>query len=155
MSEENPMDDSKQSEPFDLEQALLDPGSVFSSPKEVFAHEALTYEQKVEVLRRWEYDASEAAVAEEEGMPGAEKIPCTRSCQRSTGSPAASTLSTPVRPNTDPCRVCLRNAGRKDRGWRPVERLLLIRSIMGQGLLVSYGAETLIICPTVMVASSQ
>ena len=47
-------------------------GSVFSSPKEVFAHEALTYEQKVEVLRRWEYDASEAAVAEEEGMPGAE-----------------------------------------------------------------------------------
>jgi hypothetical protein len=66
------MGNSKHSRPFDLEQAFLDPGSVFSSPEEVLAHEALTYEQKVEVLRRWEYDASEVAVAEEEGMPGTE-----------------------------------------------------------------------------------
>jgi hypothetical protein len=66
------MDDSEHTGPGDLEQAFLDPGSVFSNPEEVLAQEALTYEQKVEVLRRWEYDASEGAVAEEEGMPGAE-----------------------------------------------------------------------------------
>lgn len=70
MSEEKPMDNSKHSRPFDLEQVFFDPGSVFSSPEEVLAQEALTDEQKVEVLRRWEYDASEGAVAEEEGMPG-------------------------------------------------------------------------------------
>jgi hypothetical protein len=29
-------------------------------------------EQKLEILRRWAYDASEVAVAEEEGMVGAE-----------------------------------------------------------------------------------
>ena len=49
-------------------QARLDPGSVFSTPEDVLAAEDLTTSQKIEVLRRWEYDASEVAVAEEEGM---------------------------------------------------------------------------------------
>jgi hypothetical protein len=53
----------------DLEQAMLDPSSVFSSPEEVLGHSALSREQKIEILRRWEYDESEIAVAEEEGMP--------------------------------------------------------------------------------------
>ncbi len=52
----------------DLEQALLDPMSVFTSPEEVLDHPDLTKAQKVEVLRRWEYEESEVAVAEEEGM---------------------------------------------------------------------------------------
>jgi hypothetical protein len=60
------------SKPVDLEQALLDPASVFASPEEVLAHDTFTDAQKVEVLRRWEYDASELAVAEEEGMLGVE-----------------------------------------------------------------------------------
>ena len=60
------------SKPVDLEQALFDPGAVFASPEEVLAQDTLTGAQKVEVLRCWEYDASEVAVAEEEGMRGPE-----------------------------------------------------------------------------------
>ena len=54
----------------DLEQALQDPASVFATPEEVAAHPGLTREQKIEILRLWEYDAAEAEVATEEGMPG-------------------------------------------------------------------------------------
>ncbi len=56
----------------DLKQAQLDPGSVFSSPEQLRDHHALTKEQKIDILRRWAYDASELAVAEEEGMVGGE-----------------------------------------------------------------------------------
>lgn len=54
--------------PFNLKQALHDPASAFASPEEVRDHAELTSAQKIEVLRRWEYDESEVAVAEEEGM---------------------------------------------------------------------------------------
>jgi len=53
----------------DYEQALLDPGSVFSRPEDILTHPALSREQKIEILRRWTYDASEVSVATEEGMP--------------------------------------------------------------------------------------
>jgi hypothetical protein len=53
-----------------LEQALQDPALVFATPEEVSAHAGLTREQKIEILRMWEYDAAEAEVATEEGMPG-------------------------------------------------------------------------------------
>lgn len=56
----------------DLEKAQLDPGSVFSSPEKLCDHPGLAQEQKIEILRRWAYDASELAVAEEEGMVGGE-----------------------------------------------------------------------------------
>jgi hypothetical protein len=56
----------------DLEKALLDPGAVFSVPEKVRDHELLTRVQKIEILRRWAYDASELSVAEEEGMVGGE-----------------------------------------------------------------------------------
>lgn len=52
----------------DLERALLDPASVFGEPEAVRDHADLTIDQKIEILRRWEYDESEVAVAEEEGM---------------------------------------------------------------------------------------
>lgn len=55
-----------------LEQALLDPGSVYASPEAVADDRNLTLEQKIAVLRSWEYDAAELAVAEEEGMRGPE-----------------------------------------------------------------------------------
>lgn len=61
---------TSQNRSVDIDKAMLDPASVFASPEEVEAHAALTGEQRVEILRRWEYDASEAAVATEEGMPG-------------------------------------------------------------------------------------
>lgn len=50
------------------EAALLDPASCFVEPEDVLREDRLTPDQKVEILRRWEYDASAAAVAEEEGM---------------------------------------------------------------------------------------
>ena len=58
--------------PVDMETALLDPGSKFASPEALLAHPELTTEQKIELLRRWEYDAAEVCVAVEEGMPGGE-----------------------------------------------------------------------------------
>lgn len=58
--------------PEDLARSLLDPGSVFASPEDLVAHEGISKEQKIEILRRWEYDASEQCVAVEEGMPDGE-----------------------------------------------------------------------------------
>lgn len=56
----------------DLQRALLDPGAVFASPGDVVGHQGLSAQQKIEILRRWEYDAAEQAVALEEGMPDGE-----------------------------------------------------------------------------------
>lgn len=55
---------------FDLERALLDPGAVFARPESVLRRAGLAPDQKIEILRRWAYDAAEADVATEEGMPG-------------------------------------------------------------------------------------
>ncbi len=55
-----------------LEQALRDPAAVFATPEEVETHGGLSDAQRIEILRRWEYDASEDSVATEEGMPGGE-----------------------------------------------------------------------------------
>jgi hypothetical protein len=59
-------------EPFmvDVEKALLDPGLVFKTPDDVVISNELSREQKITILRRWEYDARELEVAEEEGMKG-------------------------------------------------------------------------------------
>jgi hypothetical protein len=56
----------------DLERARLDPGAVFAGPEALRDHPGLTREQKVELLRRWEYDARELSTAEAEGMVGGE-----------------------------------------------------------------------------------
>ena len=56
----------------DREQALADPAAVFVSPDQVARHPALSIGDKIQILRRWEADAAEEAVAEEEGMAGAE-----------------------------------------------------------------------------------
>ncbi|MGB5353868.1 MAG: hypothetical protein WBM54_09940 [Woeseia sp.] len=50
----------------DYKKALLDPTSVFAVPHDVVKDADLTLAQKIEVLRRWEYDAHELEVAEEE-----------------------------------------------------------------------------------------
>ncbi len=54
----------------DYEKALDDPAAHFSDPAAVRSAPGLTTEQKVAILRQWEYDQSELAVAQEEGMPG-------------------------------------------------------------------------------------
>lgn len=66
------MTDAAKPKPFDMDQALLDPGSVFATPDLVLLHDGLSKAQKIEILRRWEYDASEGCVAAEEGMPAGE-----------------------------------------------------------------------------------
>lgn len=53
-----------------IDKAMLDPGSVFKRPADIFSEESLTKDQKIKILRRWEYDARELEVAEEENMGG-------------------------------------------------------------------------------------
>jgi hypothetical protein len=60
------------SEAPDVERARLDPGAVFASPEAVRDDPRLAHGDKVDILRRWEYDARELSVAEEEGMGGGE-----------------------------------------------------------------------------------
>ncbi len=50
----------------DLKKAMLDPTRVFGEPADVVANKELTRDQKIEILRRWEYDAHQLEVAEEE-----------------------------------------------------------------------------------------
>jgi hypothetical protein len=52
-----------------FKQALLDPTSVYKHPMDVVNDNSLSREQKIQVLHRWEYDARELQVAEEENMP--------------------------------------------------------------------------------------
>ena len=52
-----------------LRDAALDPAAMFVSPQAVRDSGELTLSQKIEILKRWAYDAAEADVAAEEGMP--------------------------------------------------------------------------------------
>ena len=52
--------------------ALADPSDVFETPEAVLDADDFDREQKIEILRRWEYNVSEEDVALEEGMPGDE-----------------------------------------------------------------------------------
>jgi hypothetical protein len=54
----------------DVKKAMLDPTMVFEDPKEVVANDELTRDQKIEILHRWEYDAHQLEVAEEEAGMG-------------------------------------------------------------------------------------
>lgn len=58
----------------DYNEALRDPAAHFADPAAVVAAPGLTDAQKIAVLRQWEYDESEIAVASEEGMPGPESV---------------------------------------------------------------------------------
>jgi hypothetical protein len=47
----------------DVEKALVDPGLLFKNPGELLANNELSREQKIEILRRWEYDVRELQVS--------------------------------------------------------------------------------------------
>jgi hypothetical protein len=53
-----------------LKQAVINPGSVFANPEEVMSSSDLEIDEKIRVLRSWEYDVAALFVAEEEGMRG-------------------------------------------------------------------------------------
>ena len=63
------MTDLQKGREIDLEKALVDPSAVFATPQDVVDEAALATPQKIEILRRWEYDAKEECVSVEEGMP--------------------------------------------------------------------------------------
>lgn len=54
----------------DLDQALLDPASVFASPEAVLSHPDLEPSTRIAILKRWQLDAESLSVAEGEGMTG-------------------------------------------------------------------------------------
>ena len=56
-----------------FQNALIDPSSEFHHPHDILAVNDFTSAQKLELLKRWEQDARELAVAEEEGMVGNDK----------------------------------------------------------------------------------
>jgi hypothetical protein len=83
----------------DVERALLDPGLVFKTPEELLANNQLSREQKIEILRRWEYDVRELQVAEEESMDGPQPVTLdvVLSALRALGAPADTERSAPTK----------------------------------------------------------
>jgi len=73
MSKKHKISTKHQSHPAWFNQALIDPASIFSSPEQVADHSKLTLDDKLRILRSWEYDATEISVSLEEGMPGTEE----------------------------------------------------------------------------------
>jgi hypothetical protein len=57
----------------DIEKAILVPHHFFTTPKDVIQSENLSRDQKIKILRSWDYDARELAVAEEENMVGTQE----------------------------------------------------------------------------------
>lgn len=56
----------------DYEKCLIDPKGVFGTPERVLKDTRLDRRAKLEILHRWEHDARELAVAEDEAMAGGE-----------------------------------------------------------------------------------
>ena len=83
----------------DVEKALLDPGLVFKTPEELLANNQLSREQKIEILRRWEYDVRELQVAEEESMDGPQPVTLDAVLRalRELGAPADTERSAPTK----------------------------------------------------------
>jgi hypothetical protein len=85
----------------DVKEALLNPSAVFKQPKEVIDSAGLTREQKIEILRRWEYDVRELQVADEESMtsprPEAVTLDMVREALRTLGAPADLEHSAPTK----------------------------------------------------------
>lgn len=52
----------------------MTPHRTYATPEEVLGATELPRARKIEILRQWEYDEREVAVAVEEGMPGAEPV---------------------------------------------------------------------------------
>ena len=56
----------------DLEGKKTNPSAAYSHPEEVLSDEALTKEQKIEILREWYYDAMRLQESDGENMTGGE-----------------------------------------------------------------------------------
>ena len=87
----------------DVDKALLDARAVFKRPEDVVSAEGFTLEQKIEILRRWEYDAREIQVADDEGMTAPASQPQTAPLDailkalRALGAPSDPEKSAPTK----------------------------------------------------------
>jgi hypothetical protein len=85
----------------DFDKALLDPASAFGNPSKVVDSAELSREQKIQILRRWEYDARELQVADEEGMtapkPQTVTLDMILAALRALGAPADVEHSAPTK----------------------------------------------------------
>jgi len=85
----------------DVKKALLDPSTVFHKPDEIVENNELSREQKIEILRRWEYDVRELQVADEESMtaPRPERVTLDAVIEalRAVGAPADVERSAPTK----------------------------------------------------------
>lgn len=54
----------------DFTRAMHSPATLYREPNEVVNDATLTHEEKIKILRQWEYDARDILVAEEENMIG-------------------------------------------------------------------------------------
>jgi hypothetical protein len=90
--------------PTNLDKALVDARAVFKRPEDVVTARDLTRAQKIEILRRWEYDAREIQVADEEGMtapppsePQNAPLDLILKALRSLGAPSNPETSAPTK----------------------------------------------------------
>lgn len=85
----------------DVKKAMLDPGAVFKRPEEVIQNGDLSREQKIEILRRWEYDIRQLQVADEESMtapkPEAVTLDVVLKALRALGAPTDVEHSAPTK----------------------------------------------------------
>ncbi len=51
---------------------MIDPEAIYAAPEDVVADSSLSDAEKIEILRRWNYEACETSVAVDEGMTGPE-----------------------------------------------------------------------------------
>jgi hypothetical protein len=83
----------------EFEKALLNPNSVFKTPEEILNRNDLSRQQKVEILRRWEYDVRQLQVAEEESMAGPQLVTLDNilNALRARGAPVETDRSAPTK----------------------------------------------------------
>lgn len=85
----------------EIKEALLNPAAAFKSPEEIIRAAELSREQKIELLRRWEYDARELQVADDEGMtsakPQAVTLDAILAALRALGAPQDMEHSAPTK----------------------------------------------------------
>jgi hypothetical protein len=85
----------------DIKKALLNPSTIFKHPDEVVRSDELSHDQKIEVLRRWEYDLRELQVADDESMTAPKPEPVALDAVlkslRAVGAPADVEHSAPTK----------------------------------------------------------
>ena len=62
----------------DYQQAMADPARHFENPGKILDCKDLSKEEKINILRQWEFDEREREVAEEENMAPGAAVDCLR-----------------------------------------------------------------------------